>query len=104
MIQAPSRRSSRRVQSQIAAEVLLAIFAVIFAALLVRLALHVIGVDADVWARSIVDRLTTPFVWPLTHLPGGRRPLIADATLPDLTTVAICVLFLLALGSSRGRP
>ena len=99
----PPRRPSRRVQSQLAAEVLLTLFAVIFAALVLRLLLHLFGVGEAVWSRAVIDRVTTPFVWPLAHLPGGKRPLLVDATLPDLTAVALCVLILLALGSGRRR-
>ncbi|HET7091964.1 MAG TPA: hypothetical protein VFI22_00750 [Thermomicrobiales bacterium] len=99
----PSRRPARTVRPQLAAEVLLTLFAVVFAALLLRLALRLAGIDARAWSRATVDHLTAPFVWPLAQLPGARRPLLGEATLPDLTVVAICVLLLLAIGSGRRR-
>jgi hypothetical protein len=99
----PTRRSSRRIQPQLALEALLTAFALVFAALLLRLVLRLAAVNERAWTRATVDHLTAPFVWPLAHLPGGRRPIIGDATLPDLTVVAICVLLLLILGSGRRR-
>ncbi|HEU0113529.1 MAG TPA: hypothetical protein VFQ80_02595 [Thermomicrobiales bacterium] len=99
----PSRRSTRMVRPQLAAELLLTLFAIVFAALLLRLTLRLFGVDARAWSRATVDRLTFPFVWPLAQLPGGRQPLLGDATLPDVTVVAICVLLLLVLGAGRRR-
>ncbi|HET7093071.1 MAG TPA: hypothetical protein VFI22_06330, partial [Thermomicrobiales bacterium] len=71
--------------------------------LLLRLLLRLVGVDPRAWSRATVDHLTTPFVWPLALLPGGRRPLLGDATLPDLTVIAVCLLLLLVIGSSRRR-
>ncbi|HEU5434607.1 MAG TPA: hypothetical protein VFU81_23235 [Thermomicrobiales bacterium] len=91
------------VRSQIAVELLLTAFAVVFAALLLRLLLRLFGIGEQAWTRATIDRLTAPFVWPLAQLPGGRHPLIAEATLPDLTVVAICVLILLALGTGGRR-
>jgi hypothetical protein len=99
----PSRRTSRMVQPQVAVELLLTAFALVFAALLLRLLLRLIGAGEQAWSRAMVDRLTAPFVWPLAQLPGGRHSLIGQATLPDFTVVAVCLLILLALGSGRRR-
>jgi hypothetical protein len=99
----PSRRTSRMVQPQVAVELLLTAFALIFAALLLRLLLRLIAAGEQAWTRATIDHLTAPFVWPLVQLPGARHPLVGQATLPDFTVVAICLLILLALGSGRRR-
>lgn len=97
----PTPRRPIDVRSQLALELALLALAVVTAALLLRVLFRSLRIGERIWSGSVVYRLTDPLVWPLARLPGAERPVIGDATLPDLTTLAACGLIVLALATRR---
>ena len=100
----PGKPASRPARSQLTTEMALTAVAVIVALGVARLVLHVVRVEPLTWTRRVVDLASLPFVWPLQHLPGGSRVLVGDATLADLTVVAVAILALIVVGARGGRP
>lgn len=100
----PGKPPSRPVRSQLTTEMALTAAAVIVALSVARLVLHVVRVEPLAWSRRVVDLASLPFVWPLQRLPGGSRVLVGDATLADLTVVAVVILALIVVGARGGRP
>ena len=92
------------VRSQLAMEIALNVVALAGGAVLVRALLRALGVDHRVWIGATVYRFTDPVVAAFALLPGGDRRLIGDATLADVTLVALLALVPLALLARAKRP
>ena len=99
MIEPPPlrRRSELVLHSQLALEVALSAYAIVAAALTLRVAFLAVGMSDRIWAGAVLYWLTKPVVWPLTVLPGGRRDVLGDVSLPDLTAVGLVLLVPLVL-------
>jgi len=86
---------------QLAFEALLTAYAAVSALLLARLVLLSLGVHPNIWSGHVVYTVTAPLVLPFTVFPGATRHVLGEATLPDLTAVAILALLPLAESARR---
>ena len=101
----PRRNEAEEARPQLATEVLLNLYVLACVAALARLLLRIMAIDDRLWIGSTVYRLTNPVVWPLAQLPGAGRTLLGEATLPDLTLIAVLILiplFILSRPPPRG--
>lgn len=97
-----NRRNAQIIRSQFALEVMLSVLALAGGFLILRLVFKLLRVPGRVWSGDLVYSVTDRLVWPLTLLPGSGRPVLADATLPEFTAVAIILMLPLAI-AARGR-
>lgn len=88
---------------QLATEILLHLFAIGVVLALARLLMRAMGITEWLWLGARIYRFTDPLVWPLNNLPGAGRALIGDATLPDVTLVALFLLVPLGLMARSPR-
>ena len=100
-----SRRNAQVVRSQVPLEVMLSALAFAGGLVVLRLVFKLLRVPRRVWTGSLVYSVTDRLVWPLTLLPGSDRAVLADASLVDVTAVAIFLMLPLLLAvRTRGRP
>lgn len=100
-----SRRNAQVVRSQFPLEVMLSALALAGGLVLLRLVFKLLRVPSRVWTGSLVYSVTDRLVWPLTLLPGSDRAVLVDASLADVTAVAILLLLPLLLAvRTRGQP
>lgn len=97
---APPRSDRRRAEilrSQLALEVALAAYAAMAALTLLRVVFKLIRISDLVWLGATLYGVTDIFLAPFMVLPVGQRPLLADATLADITALGVVTLVPLAL-------
>lgn len=100
-----SRRNAQVVRSQFALELMLSALALAGGLVTLRLVFKVLSVPERVWTGSLIYSVTDRLVWPLTLLPGADRPVLAEASLSEVTAVAIFLMLpLLFAVRTRGRP
>lgn len=94
MIEPPrlDRGESRFVRQQLAFELALNAYALVAALLLLRFLLLAIEISPRVWTGSTIYGLTDRLLLPLRLLPGDDRRLIGEATIADLTAVALLLV------------
>lgn len=85
---ARTRRASPA-RSQFAMEMLLTALAIVAALLSLRLLFRLLSVPTRVWSGEVLYALTDPLVAPLAMIPGGGRPVVGQASLADITAVAL---------------
>lgn len=100
-----NRRNAQVVRSQFALELMLSAIALAGGLVVLRLVFKLLSVPNRVWTGSVVYSVTDRLVWPLTLLPGSDRAVLAEASLTEVTAVAIFLMLpLLFAVRSRGRP
>jgi hypothetical protein len=87
-----NRRNAQVIRSQFALELVLSAVALAGAFVVLRLVFKVLSVSERVWTGGLVYTVSDRLVWPLTLLPGSRRAVWGEATLAELTAVAIAVM------------
>lgn len=87
----PRGRSGHGNRSQSATEIGILLAAVLGALLTLRVLFAAVGVGDRVLAGAVVFGSSAQLVMPLELAPAGRRPVLGDATLADVTAAALAV-------------
>lgn len=97
------RRVAQVAKSQLALRLGLAAYAALCTAVALRCAVLLLGFAESVWSVQAILSMSAPIVLPLTLLPVARHPVIASATLADITTAVLLLSLPLALVGRRTR-
>lgn len=87
----PRGRTGRGDRSHSATEMGILLAAILGALLTLRVLFAAVGVGDRVLAGAVVFGISAPLVMPLELAPAGRRPVLGDATLADVTAAALAV-------------
>ncbi|MBA2521243.1 MAG: hypothetical protein H0V24_16415 [Chloroflexia bacterium] len=67
--------------------------------ILLRLVFKLLSVPGRVWTGGLVYWITDPLLWPLTLFPASDRAFLGEATLKEVTAVALILMVPLVLAA-----
>ncbi|MGI9252696.1 MAG: hypothetical protein ACR2J8_03045 [Thermomicrobiales bacterium] len=101
----PPKRRSRSGRSLPLLESSITLLGIASALLLLRLLFRLLSIPNRVWSGQTLYAITDPLVLPFALLPSGDRPVIASATLADITAAALVFIIpWFLLSRRRGIP